>query len=154
MGPLRPNMRVYIALPEDALYKKNSVPSSGRRTAQALEEAFRHHTKWIFMGRFPEALPESVEHARENSCDYAVYPTILKWEDHPTEWNAVRDRLEVRIDVVSVETSAVVRTTTIQARSKFMTDGEDAPQDLLPEPVDKFVRSLFRRTYTPSALPK
>jgi hypothetical protein len=33
-----------------------------------------------------------------------------------------------------------------------MTDGSDQPQDLLPEPMDKFVRSIFRVTYTPTAL--
>ena len=35
--PLRPNARVYVAMPEDALDKKEPVPGSGRRVALAIE---------------------------------------------------------------------------------------------------------------------
>jgi hypothetical protein len=30
---------------------------------------------------------------------YLVYPTILHWEDRTTEWSALPDRVEVKIDL-------------------------------------------------------
>ena len=151
-APLRPNARVYIAQPEDALDKHNAVPGSGRRTAIALESAFKLQTKNVVTGRAPETLEEALNHARDLSYEYVAIPTILKWQDRPTEWTGVRDKLQVKIDVVSVETGQVLRSSMIDAKGRWMTDGDDAPQDLLAEPVDKFVRSMFRVTYTPSAL--
>lgn len=153
-APLRSTNRVYVAIPEDAIDKKDSVPESGRRTAVAIQEAFKRHARSVVTARMPETLSEALTHARDLNCDYLAYSIIQKWEDRPTEWNAVRDKLELKIDVILVPTGEVVRTTEIKAKSKFMTDGEDAPQDLLRDPVDKFVRSLFRMTYTPTALQK
>jgi hypothetical protein len=152
--PFRAANRIYIALPEDAYYKKETVPNSGRRTSLALQDAFQRQTKNVMLAKIPEPLPDAVAHARDLGYDYVAFPTIIKWEDHPTEWNAVRDKLELKIDIVSVETGAVIRSTHFEARSKIMTDGGDTPQDLLADPVDKFVRSLYRVTYTPSALQK
>jgi hypothetical protein len=60
--------------------------------------------------------------------------------------------LRLKVDLVEVNTGAVVRSTTIDGKGRWMTEGEDTPQDLLAEPVEKFVRSLFRLSYTPSAL--
>jgi hypothetical protein len=149
---LRANSRVYIAMPEDALDKKNPVPSSGRRTALALQDAFKKHTRNVLMAKFPETLDDALNHARDLQYEYVVFPTILKWEDRPTEWTGVRDKLQLKIDLISVENRQVLESTKIDAKGRWMTDGDDQPQDLLPEPIDKFVRSMFRMTYTPSAL--
>jgi hypothetical protein len=154
VAPLRANSRVYVAMPEDALDKKNPVPGSGKRTALALQDAFKRHTRNVLVGKLPETLEEAINHARDLEYEYVVFPTLIKWEDRPTEWTGVRDKLQVKIDLISVETSQVLRTTMIDAKGRWMTDGEDQPQDLLPEPIDKFVRSMFRMTYTPSALEK
>jgi hypothetical protein len=152
--PLRGNSRVYVALPEDALDKKEPVPGSGRRVAVALQDAFKRHTRNVLLGRVTENVDEAIRHARDLEYEYVAMPTLLKWEDRPTEWTGVRDKLQVRIDLVSAQTAAVVRTTTFDAKGKWMTDGGETPQDLLADPIDKFVRSNFRITYTPSALQK
>jgi len=153
-APLRPGARVYIGMPDDALDKKETVPNSGRRTTLALQEAFQRQTKGVVVARTPETLEESLDHARSLNCQYVVFPTINKWQDRPTEWTAVPDRLDLRIDLVAVDTGEVIRSTNIKGKSRLMTDGSDAPQDLLADPVDKFARALFRRTYQPSALQK
>lgn len=150
--PMRPSTRVFIAMPEDALDKKEPVPNSGKRTALALHDAFARHTRTVFTARSPEPFAESLARARAATCDYMVFPTILTWQDRPTEWTGVRDKLQVKIDLVSVASGVVVRTTTINGKSRFMTDGGDAPQDLLSEPIDRFVRPLFRLSHTPTAL--
>ena len=150
--PLRLNSRVYIAMPEDGLDKKEPVPGSGRRVALALQDAFKRHSRNVLLGRRTEHLDEALQHARDLEYEYVAIPTLLKWEDRPTEWTGVRDKLQVKIEVFSVQTREVLHSTTIDSKGKWMTDGEAAPQDLLAAPVDKFVRSLFRVTYTPSAL--
>jgi hypothetical protein len=151
-APLKPGARVYVAMPEDALDKKVPVMGSGKRTALALQDAFKRHTRNVVMSKAPEGLQEAMDHARDLSYEYVVLPTILKWQDRPTEWTGVRDKLQIKIDMISVGTGQVVRSTTIDGKGRWMTDGEDAPQDMLAEPVDKFVRSAFHITYTPTAL--
>src|SRR6476469_4075987 len=83
-APLRLNARVYVALPEDAIDKKNSVPDSGRRTEIAVEDAFKRHTRNVVAGRMPETLDEAINHARELQYEFVAMSTILKWEDRPT----------------------------------------------------------------------
>lgn len=151
-APLKPGARVYVAMPEDALDKKVPVMGSGKRTALALQDAFKRHTRNVVMSKAPETLEQAMERAKDLSYEYVVLPRILKWQDRPTEWTGVRDKLQVKIDLVSVETGQVVRSTMIDGKGRWMTDGEDAPQDMLAEPVDKFVRSAFHITYTPTAL--
>jgi hypothetical protein len=150
--PLALNSRVYIAMPEDGLDKKEPVPGSGRRVALSLQDAFKRHSRNILVGRITENLDQAIGRARDLEYEFVAMPTLLKWEDRPTEWTGVRDKLQLKIDVVSVRTREVLHSTTIDTKGKWMTDGEAAPQDLLAAPVDKFVRSLFRVTYTPSAL--
>lgn len=152
--PLTAMTRVYVAMPEDALDKKEPVPASGKRTALALQDAFLRHTKNVLTAKIPENQNDAVEHARNLACDYVVFPTILEWKDRPTEWTGVRDRLKLQIQLVAVSSREVVRSSSIEGVSRWMTDGNDAPQDMLAEPVDKFVRSLFRVPLVPSGLPQ
>jgi hypothetical protein len=151
-APLRAGSRVYVAMPEDAIDKKNPVMGSGKRTSLAIQDAFKRHTRNVLMSRAPETLEEALDHARDLSYEYVAFPTIIKWQDRPTEWTGVRDKLQIKIDLLAASTGEVLRSTMIEGTGKWMTDGDDAPQDMLAEPVDKFVRALFRITYTPSAL--
>jgi hypothetical protein len=152
--PLTARSRVYIAMPEDALDKKEPVPASGKRTALAFQEAFQRHTRNVITAKTPETREAALARARELMCDYLVFPVILEWKDRPTEWTGVRDRLALKVDLIAAESGETIRSSPISAISRWMTDGGDAPQDLLAEPVDKFVRGLFRVMVTPSALPK
>jgi hypothetical protein len=151
-APLQAGSRVYVALPPDAIDKKVAVMGSGGRTASAVSDAFKRHTRNVVRGKMPETLEEALAHARELQYEYVAYPVILKWQDRATEWSGVRDKLQLKIDLVEVNTGAVLRSTMIDGKGRWMTEGEDTPQDMLGEPVEKFVRSLFRLSYTPSAL--
>jgi len=55
----------------------------------------------------------------------------------------IPDRVEVKVDVVRVQTGDVISSGFIKGRSGLATLGGDHPQDLLPEPVAEFVSSLF-----------
>jgi hypothetical protein len=149
---LRNDTRVYVASPPDAIYKKKVVDNSGKQVAGALLDAFSKHTKGAYMGKNPESVNEALETARKISARYLIYPHILKWEDHTTEYTGIRDKMGLRIDVVDTESGSVVYAREITAKSRWMSDGEDAPQDLLGDPTDHFAAMLFRTVDQPTSL--
>lgn len=149
---LRNDAMVYIAFPFDGVYKKEAVPESGKRTAAVLQEAFARHTRGALLARRPELMPEAIESAQRSRCQYLVFPSILRWEDRSTEWSGLRDRMELKLDLVDTLSGETLYTTVIKGRSKWMTDGGDAPQDLLETPVRHYADSLFRPFAVPSSL--
>jgi hypothetical protein len=80
---------------------------------------------------------------RKSEFKYLVYPTILHWEDRATEWSALPDRIEVKIDLIETATGKLLDSVVIRGKSGLATLGCDHPQDLLPKPVDEFVSTLF-----------
>jgi Domain of unknown function (DUF4823) len=80
---------------------------------------------------------------RKSEFKYLVYPTILHWEDRATEWSALPDRVEVKIDLIETATGKLLDSVVIRGKSGVATLGGDHPQDLLPKPVDEFVSTLF-----------
>jgi hypothetical protein len=149
---LHHNDRIYVAMPFDATFKKTVAQGSGKQTAQTLFAALSSYTQSVFLGKFPESPSDALETARKYHVDYVVYPAILKWEDRATEWSGRRDKLELRIDLLSATDGQVAFSQEVEATGKWMTDGDDTPNDLLPQPCEKFVNALFRPLERPSAL--
>ncbi|MGN6385151.1 MAG: DUF4823 domain-containing protein [Verrucomicrobiota bacterium] len=144
--------RIYVAIPFDASFKGKVAQNSGKQTAEALVTAFKRVTRSVSTSKFPESLSEALDSARKMNAEYLVYPVLLKWEDRATEWSGRRDRLQVRVDTIDLSDSRVVFSRMIEATGKWMTDGGDTPADLLDQPSESYVNSLFRRIETPSAL--
>ena len=113
---------VLIATPTNGSYESKEYQNSGKMTASAVRAAF----------------------ARRNlGHDYYVVPEILHWEDRATEWSGIPDRIEVKISIFDIdrkETASAV----ISGKSKWATFGGDHPQDLLPEPMNTYIESLYR----------
>ena len=149
---LRSNTRVYVGMPFDATDRKDVAYQSGRQVAEAIHTAFARNTRPVFISRTPESLGEALDSARKVNADYLAYPTIQLWLDRATEWSGRRDKLKLRVDLIELETSQVVYAKEIEAAGKWMTDGGDTPADLVQQPVEHFVNTLFRRAETPSAL--
>lgn len=148
---LRSSSRVYVAIPFDASFKKNVAQGSGKATAQTFYAAFSRYIKGSFLGLGAESLDEALQSARGKNAEFLVYPNILKWEDRATEWTGMRDVLALKVDMIELSTSKVVFSREINARGKWITDGGDAPTDLLGEPAEQYVNALFRRIERPSA---
>jgi hypothetical protein len=153
---LRPHMRrdtrIYVGTPLDAIYKKEPVLDSGRRTGLELKAAFGKISNSVFLGRNNEVFADALDRARTTRAQFLIFPTILKWEDHPTEWNGIPDKVEIKLDVVEVGTGGILYSTIIRAHSQFMTDGGDHPEMLLAEPFGRFAQSLLKSESVPSAL--
>jgi hypothetical protein len=149
---LRNTSRLYVAVPFDASFKNKVALNSGKRTAETIFVALNRYTRSVHMGKFPESASDALESARRFDVEYVVYPNIIKWEDRATEYSGIRDRLEVKIDLVDLADGGLAFSREISATGKWLTEGGDTPGDLLAQPVEEFVNALFRRVAKPSAL--
>jgi hypothetical protein len=150
---LRSDSLIYVALPAAAKFKNDFVPNSNTATANILRDTFSKYVKRAYSGRRTESFEEALETARRNACTYLIFPTILRWEDHSTEFSGIRDKLELKIDLADAVSGDILDSTVLKAEGKWMSDGGDTPQDLLPAPVANYVDSLFQGPIAvPSAL--
>jgi len=144
----------YIAIPSDVFYKKELAVDSGRQTATVVRDTFAKYLRQAYIGRHVETFVEALETGRTHRCTYLVYLTVLKWEDHATEFTGVRDKVQIKIQVADVPSGDVLHSTILEAVGPWMTSGGATPGDILREPVGKYVASLFQVIHTPTALPR
>lgn len=143
---------LYVAIPLDAYYKKDVVFNSGTATADLIRETAARYVRRAYIARQPEASEQALQTARRAKCSYLIVPSILRWEDHATEFSGVRDRVEIKLQVFHVSTGELLHGVILKGTSRWMTEGGDKPLDLLREPVDKYLASLFHPLHTPSGL--
>ena len=134
---------IYIAVPVDGVYGANTYRGSGQNTAQIIHSAFAKRSRSTKVGRTPQSFAEARDAALSDNWEYLVYPIILHWEDRATEWSAIPDKVEVKIEVVEAATDRSIASAVIKGNSGLATFGGDHPQDLLPEPIEEFVSSLY-----------
>lgn len=134
---------IYVSVPTDGAYGSDAYRGSGQSTAQIISSAFSKRTRLARAGRSTQDFDAALEAARKAQCKYLVFPTILHWEDRATEWSSLPDRVEVKIEVINTVTESVAASAIIKGKSGLATLGGDHPKDLLPEPVEEFVSSLY-----------
>ena len=142
-GKISPHDSVYIAVSRDGSYGDEAYPGSGIAASQALLSAFSKKARKVEAASSHQEYEDALRFAQEKGYKYLVYPMILHWEDRATEWNALPDKVEIKIQVVDVATDALLDGVVISAKSSLATWGGDHPQDLLPKPVEEFVSSLY-----------
>ena len=138
---LQQGKSIMIATPSDGSYASSSYSGSGNMTAVAVNAAFARYSDNISVST--ECKDIECLKTQSTSVDYFVVPEILQWEDRNTEWSGKKDKLEVKLSVFDAADGATLATTIISGTSKWMTFGGDHPQDLLPEPLNKYVESLY-----------
>lgn len=75
-------------------------------------------------------------------ADYYVVPEILHWEDRATEWSGIPDKVEIKISVFDKRQTELA-STLISGKSKWVSPGGDHLQDLLAEPLNRCIESLY-----------
>jgi Domain of unknown function (DUF4823) len=133
---------VLIATPANGWYGKTEYPDSGRMTAFATRAAFARFTNNSVVSVGCKDLA-CLKSNTKGPFDYYVIPEILHWEDRATEWSGLPDKIEVKVVVYDGGTAKEVASTLISGQSKWATFGGDHPQDLLPEPLNSYVASLY-----------
>jgi len=134
---------IYIAGPVDGVYGANTYQGSGPNAAQIIYSAFVKRSRSTKIGRSAQSFDEAKKTALSDGREYLVYPTILHWEDRATEWSGRPDKVEVKIEVIENATDRSIASVVITGSSGLATFGGDHPQDLLPEPIEEFVSSLY-----------
>lgn len=129
-----------VATPGDGAYGDETYAGSGSATAAATLAAFARHTSAAEVSK--SCMDFTCLRAMETQFDFYVIPQILHWEDRATEWSGKPDRIEVKLSVLAPN-GVVLASTVISGKSKWATLGGDHPQDLLPEPINEYVGSLF-----------
>ena len=112
-------------------------------TSRILFSAFTKRLRRTEIGPSYQSFDDALGFALKGGFKYVVYPTILHWEDRATEWSAIPDRVEVKIDIIEAATATLLDSVVITGKSGLATFGGDHPQDLLPKPVGEFVSNLF-----------
>lgn len=133
----------YVSMPESGAFAGRSYPDSAKQTALAVTQAFRRHAGRVDLST--EVLPHdaALEAALEGGYEYLVIAIIDHWEDRATEWSGKPDRISLRVAVYRAADGEVVNAARLEGTSRWATFGGDHPQELLPQPIDRYVDSLF-----------
>lgn len=132
---------VFIATPANGRFGATVYANSGKMTAQAVRGAFARFAATTSVDSGCEKL-ECLEQTHAGGSVYYVVPEILHWEDRATEWSGRPDRIEVKLsvfDTLGHELAATIFT----GKSKWATFGGDHPQDLLTEPLNQYIETLY-----------
>jgi hypothetical protein len=137
------NEKIYIGINRDGVYGDEAYPGSGLTVSQMLLSSFSKHVRRVEMGKEYQPYDDALRTSRSNGYNVLIYPTILHWENHLTEWNGIPDRVKVKVDVIGAEKDDLLYYIIIEGKSGLATFGGDQPQDLLVKPIDEFVSSMF-----------
>jgi hypothetical protein len=140
---LKSDGSAYILVPEDGKYGTHTYPGSGATTARAIRAAFEKHVNRVVLAPEKENPEIALIKARNQGFTYLVRPMILQWDERATEWVGNPDKVEIKVVVMDAATENVIASVVIKGKSGWPTLGGDHPEDLLPEPIDTYVASLF-----------
>lgn len=133
---------IVISKPTDGIYETHTYAGSGEATANAVKAAFSRYSDNVTIGLdCNEIMCLKSNHAINRG--YYVVPQILRWEDRATEWSGIPDRIEIKITIYNASSNSRIASTIINGKSKWATFGGDHPQDLLPDPVNAYIASLY-----------
>lgn len=140
---LNPSIGVLISIPEDGWYENTQYRNSGRMTANAVRAAFAKNANKVDLANGCKD-EECLSEIDIEKYGYFVKPVILSWEDRATEWSGKPDRIEVQLIIYDAVTKKELANSSYTGKSKWATFGGDHPQDLLPEPTNSYVNSLYQ----------
>ncbi len=140
---LKRDARIAIVVPENASYGSENYARSGEYTANALRQAFQPYASQVSVSDSCKSVECVRDEHSGKPLDYVVIPEIEHWEDRATEWSGKPDKIRVLIEVFDAQSSEKLHSTVISGKSQWATMGGDHPQDLLDEPVESFVKSLY-----------
>ena len=135
--------KVYISAPEDGVYGPYNYHGSGRMTALSIQNAVLRYTNNVIISAEHETFQKGIEISKDKGFDYYIFPTILHWEDRRTEWSGRPDKIEVKIVIYNVTNGKEFDAIIIKGKSRWATFGGDHPQDLLRQPINEYISTLF-----------
>ncbi len=132
---------VLISVPPNGNYTTTVYEKSGAMTANAFADSFRAYATEVAIA--DDCHGYNCLKTNPKQYGYYVEPTILHWEDRATEWSGRLDRIQIEMTVYDIATKKQLDKSSFTASSKWATFGGDQPEDLLQEPLKKYVASLY-----------
>ena len=136
-------LAVLISTPQDGWYENTQYRNSGKMTANAMRAAFSKYTSVVDVTTLCHG-DDCLTGIDTKRYGYYVQPEILHWEERATEWSGKPDRIEIQLVVFDTETKSELTNSTFTGKSKWATFGGDHPQDLLIDPTNQYVETLYR----------
>ncbi len=140
---LDPAIGVVISVPADGSYGNKKYPGSGRMTTNAVRSAFSKRALNVDVTTDCHG-ENCLSTLDKQGFGYYVKPEILHWEDRNTEWSGKPDKIEIQLVIYDLNTQKPVASTNFAGESKWASFGGDHPQDLLSQPTQKYVDSIYR----------
>ncbi len=140
---LDPSQGVLISTPEDGWYESTQYRNSGRMTVNAVKAAFAKFASVVDIEDSCHG-DDCFNAINKEKYGYYVKPEILHWEERATEWSGKPDRIEIQLAIFNAATKEEIANSSYTGKSKWATLGGDHPQDLLPEPTNQYVSSLYK----------
>ena len=139
-----PGSTVFVGWPADGRYGQIVYHGSGYKTADSLAMAFGAAVKDVERSSAFVDRKEGLAQARAGGFDYYVEPKILHWEDRNTAWSGRSDVIIIQITVLDATTGDEIDSTTIYGKSPYFTFTNEPPEDMLAEPMNKYVVELVQ----------
>ena len=136
---LQRSYSVSVQTPQNGSFGPEMYASSGRMTADAFKSKFSRYSSEVTV--VPAGKTKDNFSGLSNT--YYVEPEILHWEDRATEWSGKRDKIEIKVNIYDAASMNTVSSVIFTGKSKWMTFGGDHPQELLPKPVDDYLKTLY-----------
>ena len=133
---------VFIGRPADGRYGQTVYYGSGSMTARVLATAFGATVRKVDQSAEVMDRQEGLEQARTRGFDYYAEPKILHWEDRNTAWSGRSDIIIVQVTVLNAMTGDEIDSATIDGKSQWFTFTNEPPEDLLAEPINRYVAEL------------
>ena len=134
---------VLISTPEDGWFKVKQYHNSGKMTANEIRAAFSKESSRVDLVTNCHG-DDCLNNINIEKYGYYIKPEILHWEDRNTEWSGVTGRIEIQLIIYDAVTKKELANTSYKGRGNWLTYGGDHPQDLLQEPINEYVKSLYR----------
>ena len=141
--PIKLNSKTsaYVALPREGRSGNTMYYGSGDETARAIVTAFTPYLEKVETDDEDDeykSYKKSLKHAKDKKYDYLIFTKIQHWEDRLTWWSGSLDRVSIKVTITDVPTSKRIDSVILKTDG-----GEGKPQNLLPEILDKYVKTLF-----------
>lgn len=141
--PISTKQSLYIALPEDAVYRTKTYPQSGKAIQRELYDNFSLKSSKVDNAFTLKSEKDSLQEAKINDIDLLVVPKITYWEDRTTTWSGKPDKGEIVVDIINVKTSENISRAQISAEGPKTTFVNYHPDHWLGKAIKEYVQKLY-----------
>ncbi len=139
---LKTESSIYVLIPENGSHGEVIYQNSGRTIALFISAAFSRHMYQVEMSDNAETLEIGLNKARAKGYQYIISPQILHWENRATVVSSMPDRVEVKVNIYETSSADLLDSVIIKGKSNAaLSDG--VPEDLLRNPINRYIDSLF-----------